>query len=73
MGTEHHRVWELDEIQGTCHMAGQGPHKGLRGPLWPMGVAGRGPLSGLRRFRQNKRGDRKFRDASEVEFIRPGK
>lgn len=49
-----------------------GSHKGLRGSSWLVGGAGKELLNGLR-FKQNKRGERKFGDTSEVEFIRPGK
>lgn len=73
VGTEHLRGREPDEMRGTCRVEGWGPHKGLRGPSWPVGIAGREPLNGLSSFKQNKRGERKFGDPSEVEFIRPGK
>lgn len=50
-----------------------GSHKGLRGSSWLVGGAGKELLNGLSRFKQNKRGERKFGNTSEVEFIRPGK
>lgn len=73
VGTGHLREWELDEMRGTCRVEGRGPHKGLRGPSWPVDIAGRELLNGLSSFKQNKREERKFGDTSEVEFIRPGK
>lgn len=54
-------------------MADQEPSHWLRGPLWAMDVGARDRLNKLSRFKPNKRGERKFRDTSEVGFIRSGK